>query len=79
MDYEFRTTVVRGLHTAESLLEAAEWIRGAKEHSLQQYKDSGAVLDAEGLGPFDADEMHALPTPCGPLSSRRCRSERRPT
>jgi len=60
VDYEFRTTVVRGLHTRESLLEAAEWIRGAKEYYLQQYKDSGAILDAEGLGAFDADEMHAL-------------------
>ena len=60
VDYEFRTTVVRGLHTEESLLAAAEWIRGAKEYYLQQYKDSGAILDASGLGAFDADEMHAL-------------------
>jgi pyruvate formate lyase activating enzyme len=60
VDYEFRTTVVRGLHTKESLLAAAEWIRGAKEYYLQQYKDSGAILDADGLGAFDADEMHAL-------------------
>jgi pyruvate formate lyase activating enzyme len=52
--------VVKGLHTKESLLEAAEWIRGAKEYYLQQYKDSGAILDADGLGAFDADEMHAL-------------------
>ena len=60
VDYEFRTTVVKGLHTAESLRAAAEWIRGAKEYYLQQYKDSGAILDAAGLSAFDADEMHAL-------------------
>ena len=60
VDYEFRTTVVKGLHTKESLLEAAEWIRGAKEYYLQQYKDSGAILDADGLGSFDTDEMHAF-------------------
>ncbi len=60
VDYEFRTTVVKGLHTEESLLAAAEWIRGAREYYLQQYKDSGAILDAEGLGAFDADEMHRL-------------------
>ena len=29
VDYEFRTTVVRGLHTEESLLEAADWIQCA--------------------------------------------------
>ena len=60
VDYEFRTTVVKGLHTEESLLAAAEWIRGAREYYLQQYKESGAILDAEGLGAFDADEMHRL-------------------
>ena len=60
VDYEFRTTVVKGLHTEESLLAAAEWIRGAREYYLQQYKDSGAILDAEGLGAFDADVMHRL-------------------
>ena len=60
VEYEFRTTVVRGLHTRESLLAAAEWIRGAKEYYLQQYKDSGAILNAEGLGAFDERELHAL-------------------
>ena len=60
VDYEFRTTVVRGLHTKESLLEAARWIKGAGEYYLQQYKASGASLDADGLGAFDADEMHSL-------------------
>ena len=60
VDYEFRTTVVRGLHTRESLIEAARWIAGAKEYYLQQFKDSGHVLAIEGLGAFDGDEMHAL-------------------
>ena len=60
VDYEFRTTVVRGLHTAESLVGAARWIEGAREYYLQQYKDSGAILDAEGLAAFDADEIRAL-------------------
>ena len=60
VDYEFRTTVVKGLHTEESLLEAARWIKGAKEYYLQQYKDSGAILDGEGLGAFNADEMRRL-------------------
>lgn len=60
VDYEFRTTVVRGLHTKESLMDAARWIRGAKEYYLQQFKDSGDVLAIEGLGAFDEKEMHAL-------------------
>ena len=60
VDYEFRTTVVRGLHTEESLLEAARWIAGAKEYYLQQYKDSGHVIAAEGLGSYSEKEMYAL-------------------
>jgi pyruvate formate lyase activating enzyme len=67
VDYEFRTTVVKGLHTAESLIEAARWIEGAKEYYLQQYKDSGAILDSTGLSGFDADEMHALADTVRPI------------
>ncbi len=59
-DYEFRTTVVRGLHTKESLLEAARWIEGAREYYLQRFKDSGDLIHPEGLGPFDVEEMYAL-------------------
>ena len=60
VDYEFRTTVVKGLHTEESLVEAVKWIGGAKEYYLQQFKDSGHVLNISGLGAFDEKEMHAL-------------------
>ncbi len=60
VEYEFRTTVVKGLHTRESLVEAAQWIAGAREYYLQQFKDSGALIDGAGLGAFDAGEMHAL-------------------
>ena len=67
VDYEFRTTVVKGLHTAESLVEAAHWIEGTKEYYLQQYKDSGAILDSTGLSGFDADEMYALADAVRPI------------
>lgn len=60
VEYEFRTTVVKGLHTQESLVAAAEWIRGAEEYYLQQFKDSGDVIAISGLDAFDGPEMHAL-------------------
>ena len=60
VDYEFRTTVVRGLHTAESLLEAADWIAGTKQWFLQQFKDSGNLIHGEGLSAFTDGEMQAL-------------------
>jgi pyruvate formate lyase activating enzyme len=67
VDYEFRTTVVKGLHTAESLMEAARWIEGAKEYYLQQYRDSGAILAGAGLAAFDAGEMEALAEAVRPI------------
>ena len=60
IDYEFRTTVVKGIHTEESLLGAAKWITGAKEYYLQQFKDSGDVIAIDGLSAYDEKEMHAL-------------------
>ncbi len=67
VDYEFRTTVVRGLHTEQSLREAAAWIAGAKEYYLQQYRDSGDVIAAAGLGAFPDDEMRALAEAVRPI------------
>ena len=60
VDYEFRTTVVKGIHTKESLVAAAKWISGAKEYYLQQFKDSGNLINPEELTAFDENEMHVL-------------------
>ena len=60
VEYEFRTTVVKGLHTRESLVSAAKWIAGAKEYYLQQFKDSGELILPEGLGAYDKEEMTEL-------------------
>ena len=60
VDYEFRTTVVRGLHTRESIVGAAQWIAGAKEYYLQQFKDSGHIIAIDGLSAYDEKEMHSL-------------------
>ena len=67
VDYEFRTTVVKGLHTADSLREAAAWIRGAKEYYLQQFKDSGDIIALDGLGAFSDAEMRALAEQVRPI------------
>ena len=59
-DYEFRTTVVKGIHPKESLIAAAKWISGAKEYYLQQFKDSGNLIAPDAFEPFDENEMHEL-------------------
>lgn len=47
VDYEFRTTVVDELHSAEDIESLAEWIRGAKRYFLQNFVDSGDILGAD--------------------------------
>ncbi len=44
-DYEFRTTVVKELHSKEELLKIKEWLKGAKKYKLQNYKDSEGVIN----------------------------------
>jgi pyruvate formate lyase activating enzyme len=60
VDYEFRTTVVGGLHTKESIGELACWITGAKWYYLQAFKDSGNLLHPESLYAFDEKAMVEL-------------------
>lgn len=42
--YEFRTTVVRELHTPEDFREIGAWIAGASTYYLQPYKESEQVI-----------------------------------
>lgn len=37
--YEFRTTVVPGIHTEEDFTAIAEWINGAESYYLQEYRE----------------------------------------
>lgn len=59
VDFEFRTTVVREFHTADDLLKLARWISGTKKYFLQQFRDSGDLIQA-GLHGFSDEEMKAL-------------------
>lgn len=38
-DYEFRTTVVPGIHREEDFGEIGKWIRGARRFALQEFRD----------------------------------------
>ena len=43
-DYEFRTTVVKELHTRHDFEKIGQWLSGAHVYYLQAYKDSAEVL-----------------------------------
>ena len=55
-DYEFRTTVVKELHSKEDFVEIGKLIKGAKAYYLQQFVERDTVPD-RGLGSPTAEEM----------------------
>ncbi len=59
LTYEFRTTVVRELHTAQDMLSIGEWIRGAKAYYLQDYKDSDDIL-VPGLSSHSKETLNGF-------------------
>ena len=59
--YEFRTTVVRGLHTLEEFEEIGKWLEGAPALFLQCYQESGNVLSpAVPMGAFEKTELECM-------------------
>lgn len=54
--FEFRTTVVKGIHSVNDFKNIAEWIKGTKKYFLQKYKDSGDIL-GDGCDGFSESEM----------------------
>ena len=62
--FEFRTTLVKGLHTTESMEDTGRWLAGDERFFLQTFEDSGDLIvgdpEAGGLSAFDVDETRAL-------------------
>lgn len=54
--FEFRTTVVRELHSPEDMRGIGDWLRGDWPYFLQTYVDSGHVLRG-GLSALTEEEM----------------------
>lgn len=42
--FEFRTTVVKGIHEIEDFVSIARWIKGTQPYYLQNYEDSGDTI-----------------------------------
>ena len=56
--YEFRTTVVGGIHTEEDFREIGPFIKGCRRYFLQSYKESDMVLDlSAGFYPPKKEEL----------------------
>ena len=59
IEHEFRTTVIREFHTKEDLVKIAKWIQGSEHYYLQQYMDSGNVIQP-GWSAYTKSEMEEL-------------------
>lgn len=59
MEYEFRTTAVKGLHTASDFEDISDWLRGAKHYYIQHFSDSGDLI-CNKFESFSAEEMHGF-------------------
>ena len=53
--YEFRTTSVKELHTADDFEEIGRRIQGAEQYFIQSYRDSGEIITPGFSSPSDAD------------------------
>lgn len=65
--YEFRTTLVKGLHTYGDMEAVAAWLKGAQKYYLQSYEESEHILCQLTSYPSDRipDRSSAVPPDAG--------------
>ncbi len=59
VDFEFRTTVVKNLHDAESMKEIGKWLEGTEKYYLQMFVPSENTIK-QGYEPYTANELESL-------------------
>ena len=58
-DFEFRTTVVKELHTEEDFRKLGEWLGGEEKYFIQPFVDSGDLI-VGGLNGYDKNYLTYL-------------------
>ncbi len=48
--YEYRTTITQNYHTTEDVEKICQWIEGAPRYFLQNFVDSGSLIDSSCKG-----------------------------
>ena len=59
MDFEFRTTLMRELHSVDDMRAIGEWLRGEEKLFLQTYREEGDLI-VGGFTPFTKEETEEL-------------------
>lgn len=60
INYEFRTTVMRELHTLEDFISIGHWLNGSKNYTLQQYYASENQLTENIYTSYSVEEMEHI-------------------
>ena len=60
VDHEFRTTVVKGIHTAKDIARCATLVGEGEKYFLQSYKASDDIISPDGLSSFDTEELKEI-------------------
>ena len=59
ISYEFRTTVVKGIHSPEEFTAIGQWLQGCRAYYLQSFRDSGQVMQP-GFEEFEHRELEEM-------------------
>jgi len=59
IDFEFRTTITRELHTKEDIQKIASWINGAPKYFLQNFENTGNLIK-DGYHAHDIDTLNSF-------------------
>jgi pyruvate formate lyase activating enzyme len=71
VEYEFRTTVVPTLHTADDILAIAKYIAGARKLFLQNFNPKEEILDTKfkNIKPYPKEELRQMARSATPYVS----------
>lgn len=59
--YEFRTTIVKELHSENDIIKIGQWLDGSEQYFLQCYKDSGDII-VDNLSAHDSSTLKKFQT-----------------
>jgi pyruvate formate lyase activating enzyme len=76
INYEFRTTLVKELHSMEDIWEICQYIKGARIYYLQNLFDA-TYLGAGKLSPYPLNEIQDLISRCKNIVNAKYRDQNR--
>ncbi|MEM5854745.1 MAG: anaerobic ribonucleoside-triphosphate reductase activating protein [Candidatus Aenigmatarchaeota archaeon] len=60
IDYEFRTTLVKELHSVEDVIEICKSLKGAKVYYLQNFKKFNDIISKKIFSPFEEKRIEEM-------------------